>query len=129
MPRRVLQVVMEQLWSHFYMCAKDLCFLMTQTPDDLHTKPLNQLLGYLHHCKVDWTDASLWPEDYIEGQWKRVVPMSFLVAHIRNNVSGSLWIIDALCSGEWCPLLPCSISCAESGPTPRRGPPHLQGWR
>ena len=27
----VLQVVMEQLWSHIYMCAKDQHFFLTQT--------------------------------------------------------------------------------------------------
>ena len=96
---------MEQLWSHIYVCAKDRHFFTTQTAEQLLTKPLNVLLGYLHHCMIDWTDASLWPEDYIDGQWKRVVPMSFLVANIGDNTTGSYWVIDALCSGEYlsCP--------------------------
>ena len=91
---------MEQLWSHIYVCAKDQHFFLTQTREQLRIKPVNLLLGYLHQCKIDWTDASLWPEDYIEGQWKRVVPMSFLVASIGENLTGSYWVIDALCMGE-----------------------------
>ena len=91
---------MEQLWNHIYVCAKDQHFFLTQTREQLRIKPVNLLLGYLHQCKIDWTDASLWPEDYVEGQWKRVVPMSFLVASIGENVTGSYWVLDALCMGE-----------------------------
>ena len=91
---------MEQLWSHIYACAKDGHLFRTQTAEQLLTKPLNVLLGYLRHCKIDWTDASLWPEDCIDGQWKRVVPLSFLIANIGDNTTGSYWVIDALCSGK-----------------------------
>ena len=90
---------MEQLWSHIYMCAKDKTMHWTQKPDQLDHKPLCNLLSTLHQSKIDWTDAFLWPEDYVEGQWKRVVPMSFLVANIGSGWTASSMVIDALCSG------------------------------
>ena len=90
---------MEQLWNHIYMCAKDRIMHWTQKPDNPDPTPLCVLLSTLHRSKIDWTDASLWPEDYIEGQWKRVVPMSFLVANIGRGYTGSSMVIDALCSG------------------------------
>ena len=90
---------MEQLWSHIYMCAKDKTMHWTQKPDQLDPEPLCNLLSTLHQSKIDWTEASLWPEDCIEGQWKRVVPMSFLVANIGSGWTGSSMVIDALCSG------------------------------
>ena len=120
MTRRMLQVVMEQLWNHIYVRAKDPHLFLAQTCAQMFAMPLCQLLSTLHQNKIDWTDASLWPEDYIEGQWKRVVPMSFLVANVGSNPGGTLWLIKALCSGECCPLLPCGISCARCGSsTPR----------
>ena len=109
---------MEQLWSHMYMHARDPRLFLAKTVAQLFAKHLSQLLSTLHQNKIDWTDASLWPEDYIGGQWKRVVPMAFLIANVGSNPGGSLWIIYALCSGEWCSLSPCGISCARSRPTP-----------
>ena len=86
---------MEQLWNYMYMCAKQ--------PVELDPEYLRKLLQKLHQCKVKWMDASLWPEDYTQGQWTRVVPMAFLVANIGTGRPGSIGVIDAICSGELYP--------------------------
>ena len=87
---------MEQLWSHMCMCAK--------RPVKLDPESLCTLLSHLHRSKIDWTNAALWPEDYIQGQWTRVAPLAFLVANIGRGRTGSLGVINAVCSGELYPL-------------------------
>ena len=85
-------MVMEQLWSHMHMCAKH--------PVEQDSTLLSSALSHLHLYKVDWTNAALWPADYVQGQWTRVVPMAFLVANIGRRRMGSMGVIKALCSGE-----------------------------
>ena len=88
---------MEQLWSYMYMSAKDRSVYLRD--DQLSIKTLPALLSALHQYKIDWTDASLWPEDYIQGQWTRVVPMSYLSSNMGRGLS--MMVVKAVCSGEW----------------------------
>ena len=58
-----------------------------------------QILSTLHTHGVDWTDPSAWPEDCVDGTWRRQFPIPFLLEHVDSDTSSSMTLLVALCRG------------------------------
>lgn len=91
---------MEELWCYLYTTAKHPAMDLVTHPNQINTEHLCQLLEILHLNGIDWTDASIWPEEFIDGKWQKLIPIDFFLANIGNGTTGSTKIISAICSGE-----------------------------
>ena len=71
------------------------------------------------HWRGGLTDPSAWPEDYVNGRWKRQIPISFLLENSGPRVAACIGVINAICSGGFCSLASAKrsgLSCSSSDP-------------
>ncbi len=117
-----VQVLMDQMWCCFHMNAKHPRMEGMQSPSQLTSAYYRGLLRILYESGVDWTDPSAWPEDYVDGHWKRQIPIPFLMGNIRTGSKSSISITIAICEGEHAYIAySCSgsahfVACSQPGP-------------
>ena len=110
---------MDQLWCYIYTCTKDPLLDMIRHATHVDIKRIRKLLKRLYTGGVDWTDPSAWPEDYVNGRWKRQNPISFLLENSGPRVAACIGVINAICSGGFCSLASAKrsgLSCSSSDP-------------
>ena len=90
---------MDQLWCLFYTCAKHPMVEYFPNGSLKHVEEACQILSTLHTHGVDWTDPSAWPEDCVDGTWRRQFPVPFLLEHVDSETSSSMTLLVALCRG------------------------------
>ena len=91
---------MDQLWCYFCTRAKHPTMDLVNAPTQMDTRHVRQLLSELHKHGVDWTDPSIWPEDYVGTKWERQIPIPFLLENMGGYRTGSIRIIVAISEGE-----------------------------